>query len=594
MTGAERQQLEGMLRKLSIPDAKAWMAKHAHKALLREYWNDLYPGVEPFNVGEILHVAITGISPFCANGKHKNFKQFPFGFFNACSPNKECACYFEMRSAIMKETASKETPEQKEKRKLAAEKTNMERYGVKNPFQMSDHLQKTNATIRERYGVDSLWEIPGHADRISETSMKNYGVLHPKKSKIVNDKAKATNLEKYGTVCALYGEEAAAKTKATMLERYGVKNYFDSHEHQEQIRQHREETLGYRYIGQRFLSPETLAILQDKEKFAEIVKDRSYEYVATVLNTSAFTISNYAKQYDLVETMKLGHGSAMQEEIFEWIQSIGLSAIKNTRKVIPPKEIDIYLPDFKFGIEYNGSYHHSELNGRKPPSYHRDKFVDCENAGIELIQICSTVYLKKKNAVRSLILDRLGMSECSIMATDCRTAEVCFDDAFAFCKEHAIKNLKENVDIMIGLYHADELVQLMAFSKVDEGEWVLDQYATKYGTTVADGLLTIFQQFISMVNPVKVTYRLDLQYFSSKKLEDIGFAKTDNPIQINYQYTGDYYSLHDPQIFKTAIEVESKKDPSLTEWDIMQSREWDRIWDSGNLVLAWTPKFRYN
>ena len=60
--------------------------------------------------------------------------------------------------------------------------------------------------------------------------------------------------------------------------------------------------------------------------------------------------------------------------------------IQNDRTILRPKEIDIYIPDLKIGIEYNGLYWHSIENGTDKYS-HRNKSLACRKLGIRLIHI---------------------------------------------------------------------------------------------------------------------------------------------------------------------------------------------------------------
>jgi hypothetical protein len=59
--------------------------------------------------------------------------------------------------------------------------------------------------------------------------------------------------------------------------------------------------------------------------------------------------------------------------IGDYIESLGLSIIRNDRSLISPKEIDIYVPEKKYAIEFNGLYWHmiqdyNKINEEK--SYH--------------------------------------------------------------------------------------------------------------------------------------------------------------------------------------------------------------------------------
>ena len=52
-----------------------------------------------------------------------------------------------------------------------------------------------------------------------------------------------------------------------------------------------------------------------------------------------------------------GRNSAGERELREFIQSLGVNPVK-TRKVAPPKEIDLWCPEQKVGFEFNGLYWH--------------------------------------------------------------------------------------------------------------------------------------------------------------------------------------------------------------------------------------------
>lgn len=60
--------------------------------------------------------------------------------------------------------------------------------------------------------------------------------------------------------------------------------------------------------------------------------------------------------------------------------------IETDRTVINPQELDIYIPDKKIAVEYNGVYFHSIENG-KSKNYHLNKSLLCRNNKIRLIHI---------------------------------------------------------------------------------------------------------------------------------------------------------------------------------------------------------------
>ena len=78
--------------------------------------------------------------------------------------------------------------------------------------------------------------------------------------------------------------------------------------------------------------------------------------------------------------------SHMESQLQDFIQeNYNGEVIFNTRDLITPHEIDIYIPELNLAFEFNGLYWHSEI--KKEKSYHYDKFKKCDELGIQLIQI---------------------------------------------------------------------------------------------------------------------------------------------------------------------------------------------------------------
>lgn len=71
------------------------------------------------------------------------------------------------------------------------------------------------------------------------------------------------------------------------------------------------------------------------------------------------------------------------------------------------KEIDIYIPSLKLGIEYNGSAFHTSENSKfgqnKDKYYHRNKFLSARNMGIHLITVFDIDYELNKELILNLI-----------------------------------------------------------------------------------------------------------------------------------------------------------------------------------------------
>ena len=105
-----------------------------------------------------------------------------------------------------------------------SKKTNLEKYGVENPFQNNEIKQKIKNANLEKYGVEN----PSQNDNIKQlkkdTCLKNYGVDHPAQNKEIQNKMKTTNIERFGVEHPLQNEEIQNKIKNTNMKRYGVEH----------------------------------------------------------------------------------------------------------------------------------------------------------------------------------------------------------------------------------------------------------------------------------------------------------------------------------------------------------------------------------
>ena len=81
-----------------------------------------------------------------------------------------------------------------------------------------------------------------------------------------------------------------------------------------------------------------------------------------------------------------GTESTGELEICQYLDELGVSYVRRTRKIIAPRELDIFIPSHNIAIEYNGSIWHSEWAG-KLKNYHLDKYDDALAKNIRLLQI---------------------------------------------------------------------------------------------------------------------------------------------------------------------------------------------------------------
>ena len=98
--------------------------------------------------------------------------------------------------------------------------------------------------------------------------------------------------------------------------------------------------------------------------------------------------------------------------VYEFVKSISPDAVSGDKSQLSPKEIDIYVPSKKFGIECHGLYWHSEAASSDEhfdKNKHMNKFKLAEEKKINLLQLFEDEWRDKREICESMIRHRLGL-----------------------------------------------------------------------------------------------------------------------------------------------------------------------------------------
>jgi very-short-patch-repair endonuclease len=114
--------------------------------------------------------------------------------------------------------------------------TNLEKYGVENPFQAEEVKEKMKQTNLKKYGVEHPMKSERIKEKMKQTNLKKYGGIGAS-SKIIREKAKQTNLKKYGVEYAAQTNEFKEKIKQTNLKKYGVEYPMQLNKFKEKMKQ---------------------------------------------------------------------------------------------------------------------------------------------------------------------------------------------------------------------------------------------------------------------------------------------------------------------------------------------------------------------
>ena len=210
--------------------------------------------------------------------------------------------------------------------------------------------------------------------------------------------------------------------------------------------------------------------------------------------------------------------SKMENEVFEFIQKLKPNVIQTDKTVLQGKEIDIYVPDMKIAIEFNGLYWHSELFKEK--NYHYEKWKNCSDNGIKLISIWEDDWVEKKNIVKSILCNSLNVKNIKIYARKCTIKEISSKESKMFLVENHIQG-NVNSKHRYGLFYDNELVSVITFGAKrrfmkhtnNEDEYELLRFANKLNHTVVGGFSRLLKYFEDNMKPKLILTFASLDYF---------------------------------------------------------------------------------
>ena len=457
--------------------------------------------------------------------------------------------------------------------------TKIEKYGV-NYIELARN--KRIETFINKYGVENPSQIKEFQDKKKETFINNYGFDHPLKSEIVKNKSKQTSLQKYGTASPRQSEIVKAKYKQTCLEKYGVSNYIQSEEHKNDC--------NIKFYN-KLINSDRLKNLVVPLFTLDECNGRTSVYKFKCVKCSTI-FSDHLDNGKIPRCPRCYESKSIAEvNIFEWLQSIEATNIHlKNRKLIAPYELDIYLPDYKLAIEFNGLYWHSDLSG-KDRAYHLNKTKMCEAKGTQLLHIFEDEWIDKQEIVKSIIKNKLGLLDSKIFARKCEIKEVLQEESYKFLFNN---HLQEPIysKYNFGLYYNDELVYLICLSKPrfnKNYQFELVRSCSKINTQIIGGFDKLIKYSVNSLTIKSLLSYVDKRYFN-------GSGYKNNWVYVGSTLPNYYYLINYKTTRVSRIRFQKHKleklfpehyDENLTEWQIMQLAGYDRIWDCGNLIFEY-------
>ena len=281
-----------------------------------------------------------------------------------------------------------------------------------------------------------------------------------------------------------------------------------------------------------------------------------------------------------------------EDEIAEYIRTtFGYKISQRDRSVLKPRELDIYVPDRKIAIEYDGLIWHSEMYKKEMTNYHLSKTDECKKNGIRLIHIFEDEWLEKPQIIKSMLRNIFGVTSHRLYARQCDIRNIDSKTAMQFLDDNHIQG-RCKAKYHYGLYYNGELVSLMTFGRTRQQKkynddydntWELLRFCNKLDTTVVGGASKLLKRFIGEVKPHRIVTYADKRWSLGNLYDRLGFTHTHDS-KPNYFYVVGQHRENRFKYRKGAL-VKQGFDKDKSEHEIMLERGIPRIYDCGTMAF---------
>ena len=310
-------------------------------------------------------------------------------------------------------------------------------------------------------------------------------------------------------------------------------------------------------------------------------------------------IDSLEKNNDLLP--KNNNESYYEIKIKGILDELNINYIRRTRKVIPPKELDFYLPDYNIAIEvdeirgHNSDYNYLAQGKQKPKpkNYHKNKTDICKSKGIRLIHITELDIIEKYDQLKYYLISLLNKNSNVIYGRKCKLKIVNRNEEKEFLNLYHLQGYRPS-NICLGLYYNNELVFIMSFSKgrstiSSRYDYEILRLCSKGNYNVVGGSSKCFKYFINNYDFKTIVSYCDLSKFTGNVYNNLKMKllheSPPNYLWVRYDNHLEHYTRYETQKHKL---VKQGYDKEKTSVEIMLERGFVRFYNCGNNVYIYT------
>lgn len=312
--------------------------------------------------------------------------------------------------------------------------------------------------------------------------------------------------------------------------------------------------------------------------------------IPIICNTHGTFVQNWSNHFSLgagCPKCSLVGPSKGEQEVYDYVLSLGVPAEQSNRTLLKGKELDILVPDHNIAIEYNGIYWHSSADIKDLRKYyHLSKTEECERLGIQLLHIMSNEWEDpiKRDIWKSIIRAKINKIDNRIYARNTSISSISSKDANIFLENNHMQGpIRGN---NIALLHGGEVVALLVYgkSRFEKNSTEILRMCSKCNMSIIGGMSKMIKSLRCQVDGSVVSYA-NRRWSNGNVYDKCGFIQS-HITGPNYCYVSSGNALlsrYQCQKHKLNKLLEDKFDASLTEKENMLNAGYRILFDSGNI-----------
>lgn len=374
-----------------------------------------------------------------------------------------------------------------------------------------DIREKRKQTCIEKYGVDNVFKSSDIKNQIKEVLLDKYGVEHPAQNKDIMAKMEQTNKSNHNGLWNCQTEKCRQSWRDRRDEI--VSDFEAKHNCTEILHIINEYGQGFSNLDIPIIEHKRWRFIDNK--YLPLIKEHYEEYQSNRTHAEV--------------------------EIYNFIKSLlpNVKIIQNGRKAISingrAAELDLYIPEKKIAIEYNGNYWHSEKIAGVTRQF--DKTEACKEKGIRLVHIWEDLWSLKKDIYKSILASILGIYQNTFSAEECEVRELPVEDYNSFLSTNHIDGIADST-LRLGLYYNNTLIQVAGWRDNE-----LQRICSLLNTQVAGG----FNKLIEASNLSEIISCVDRDICTEEDYLNMGFNIQSNPKPEYFYFNGKFGRVYNPE-----------------------------------------------